>query len=95
MWRKLNESCCFCLTFAQLRDICDVLQLFDATGAINPDFIRQLAAFQMLRDRFGLKLSDPADHPPTGAIDADRTNLLALWVGPSAAKWGWAVRELC
>jgi hypothetical protein len=94
LWRKLNESCCFGYSFAQLRDICDVLRMFDDSG-LNPDFIRQLAAFQMLRDRFGLKLTDHAGTPPPGAIDADRTNLLALWVGPTAAKWGWAVRELC
>lgn len=94
LWRKLNESCCFCYSFAQLRDICDVLRMFDGSG-LNPDFIRQLAAFQMLRDRFGLKLKDHANTQPAGAIDADRTNLLALWVGPTAAQWGWAVRELC
>ena len=28
------------------------------------------------------------------AIDADRTHLLALWVGPAAAKWYWAVKQL-
>ena len=94
LWRKLNESCCFCYSFAQLRDICDVLRMF-ANNELNQDFIRQLAAFQMLRDQFGLKLTDHASIPPPGAIDADRTNLLALWVGPTAAKWGWAVRELC
>ena len=100
LWRKLNESCCFCYTFAQLRDICDVLHLFnndDGTLTLNSDFIRQLAAFQMLRDRFELQLTDPNNNPPAGAIDADRTNLLALWADPAAAKstWGWAVRQLC
>src|SRR5205823_1310888 len=23
------------------------------------------------------------------------TQILALWVGPTATKWGWAVRQLC
>src|SRR5207244_7268832 len=44
LWRKLRYS------FAQLGDICDVFELFHANGSINKDFIRQLAAFQMLRD---------------------------------------------
>ncbi len=94
LWRTLNESCCFCYSFAQLRDICDVLQMVD-DSSLNPDFIRQLAAFQMLRDRFSLELADPAGDAPLGATDADRTNLLALWVGPTAAKWGWSVGQLC
>ena len=45
-------------SFAQLRDICDVLSC-TAGGVPNPDFIRQLAAFQMLRDQFGLDLTIP------------------------------------
>src|ERR1051326_3129354 len=94
LWRKLKESGCFCYSFSQLRDICDVLHLFDDTG-INPDFVRQLAAFQMLRDQFCLELTDPCDKPAATAVDADRTHLLALWVGPKASKWGWAVRYLC
>jgi hypothetical protein len=93
LWRKLNESCCFCYSFVQLRDICDVLHLFNGT-AVNPDFIRQLAAFQMLRDHFHLELADPAEKLPATAVDADRTHLLALWVGPTAAKWSWAIEQL-
>jgi hypothetical protein len=96
LWRKLKASCCFCYSFAQLRDICDVLKLFSGDPPkLNSDFIRQLAAFQMLRDRFGLELVDPHSKPAAVAIDADRTHLLALWVEPSAATWGWAVRQLC
>jgi hypothetical protein len=94
LWRKLKESCCLCLSFAELRDICDVLQLFNGATP-NPDFVRQLAAFQMLREQFHLELHDPRDQPAATAIDADRTHILALWVGPTAKKWGWAVRELC
>jgi hypothetical protein len=94
LWRKLKESCCVCVSFAELRDVCDVLRLFSGS-APNPDFIRQLAAFQMLREQFRLELYDPRDKPPPTAVDADRTQILALWVGPTAKKWGWAVRELC
>ena len=93
LWRKLRASCCFCYSFAQLRDICDVLSLY-SDGTLNPDFVRQLAAFQVLRDEFRMELSDPTDTPAPGAIDADRTHLLALWVGPKAAKWAWAVEQL-
>jgi hypothetical protein len=94
LWRKLKEACCLCLSFAELRDVCDVLQLFTGS-APNPDFIRQLAAFQMLREDFRLELCDSRDQPAATAVDADRTQILALWVGPAAKKWGWAVRELC
>lgn len=93
LWRKLRESGCFCYTFAELRDICDVLQLFIG-GAINPDFIRQLAAFQMFRDHFEMPLVDPDHKTPPSAVDADRTHLLALWVGPASSMWSWAVRQL-
>ena len=60
LWRKLKDLCNAGYSFAQLRDICDVLQLFTG-GSINPDFIRQLAAFQMLRYQFKLPLVNPAD----------------------------------
>src|SRR5207302_1450820 len=39
-----------------------------------------------------LKLTDKTDHNP--GTGADRTHLLALWVGPAARKWGWAVDQL-
>ena len=93
LWRKLRDSCRSSYSFAQLRDICDVLKLY-AGGVLNPDFIRQLAAFQMLRDDFELDLSDPGRPAGPGAVDADRTHLLALWVGPTAAAWPWAERQL-
>jgi hypothetical protein len=91
LWRKLQLVCGARYSFAQLCDICDVLQLFLGT-AINPDFIRQLAAFQMLRDRFRLKLTDGPPLP--GTHGAERTHLLALWVGTTAPRWGWAVGQL-
>jgi Tc toxin complex TcA C-terminal TcB-binding domain len=93
LWGKLRGGCGKGYSFVELADICQVLQLFTG-GVVNPDFIRQLAAFQMLRDDFALKLADHRDPPPAAAAGADRTHLLALWVGPAAAKWGWAVEQL-
>jgi len=94
LWRKLKDVCNAKYSLAQLRDICDVLNLFTA-GTINSDFIRQLAAFQMLRDQFRLPLVNAADKPVAGAIDADRTQILSLWVGSGAAQYPWAIRQLC
>jgi hypothetical protein len=94
LWRKLRESCCHLYSFAELRDICDVLNLFNG-ASLNSDFIRQLAAFQILRDQFGLDLRDQHDKPAADAVGEARTHILALWVGPTAPKWGWAVRDLC
>ena len=93
LWRKLKEHCGDGYSFAHLADICQFLALFGSTGTINPEFIRQLAAFQMLRDDFNLPLVDPADQT-TGTTGADRTHLLALWVGSSAKKWEWALGRL-
>ncbi|MBS0423446.1 MAG: insecticidal toxin complex protein [Proteobacteria bacterium] len=91
LWRKLQEVCGARYTFTQLCDICEVLQLFNGP-AINPDFIRQLVAFQILRDQLCLKLTDGTTTP--GAHGADRTHILALWVGLAATKWLWAVGHL-
>jgi len=93
LWRKLQTIYNAHYSFAELRDICEVLRLYDAGGAINPDFVRQLAAFQMLRDDFKLAIADAAEPRPNATGD-DRTHLLALWVGTGAVKWLWAVDEL-
>lgn len=93
LWRKLQAVDNARYSFAQLRDICQVLRLFNDDGTINPDFIRQLAAFQLLRDHFGLALTD-GTNPQPGDTGAARTHLLALWVGPAASKWEWAVDHL-
>jgi hypothetical protein len=93
LWRILRQSCRPGYTFAELRDICDVLGLYSG-GVLNPDFVRQLAAFQLLREEFELDLADPAGQVPPAAVDADRTQLLALWTGPAAPAWPWAVRQL-
>jgi len=91
LWRKLQGVCGARYSFEQLCDICEVLQLFHGS-AINPAFIRQLVAFQMLRDRLQLKLADGTILP--GTSGAERSHLLALWVGSSASTWGWAVGQL-
>ena len=87
LWRKLRHVCGAKYSFAELADICKVL------GFGGPDFIRQLAAFQMLRDQFELKLTG-REAPAAGATGADRTFLLSLWVTPAAKHWGWALRQL-
>lgn len=92
LWRKMQALAGARYSLTELRDICVVLRLFDDKHAINPDFIRQLAAFQLLRDEFGLELVDRTDKEP--GQDADRTHLLTLWVGPKTKKWSWAVDHL-
>ena len=92
VWHKLRQIAGSKVSFAQLRDICDVLTLFDG-DAVNPDFVRELAALFMLREFLNLPLADP-DAPAPSALGADRTHLLALWVGPAAARWDWAVALL-
>ncbi|PYP83713.1 MAG: insecticidal toxin complex protein [Blastocatellia bacterium AA13] len=91
LWRKFQTISNARYTFTELRDICEVLGLFSGTN-INPDFIRQLAAFQMFRDDFQLSLTDGTP-PAAGATGADRLHLLAFWV-PGASKWDWAVEHL-
>ena len=92
LWRRLQTLAEPRLTFAQLRDVADVLHLFDG-DSVNPEFIRQLAALLLFRDVFCLPMYDRDDESP-GGTGADRTHLLAFWAGPGAAKWGWAVQTL-
>ncbi|HWN67040.1 MAG TPA: neuraminidase-like domain-containing protein [Haliangium sp.] len=95
LWQKLQHVDGAGYAFTELRDICEVLVLFHSDGSTNPEFARQLAAFQLLRDHFSLGLFDPsAGETGAGETGADRTHLLALWVGPTAAKWNWAVEHL-
>ncbi|SFN24754.1 hypothetical protein SAMN05216386_0105 [Nitrosospira briensis] len=91
LWRKLQDVGNAHYTFAELCDICVVLRLFIGTN-INPDFIRQLAAFQMFRDNFQLSLTDgtPLVANVTGA---ERLHLLAFWT-PGASKRNWAIEHL-
>lgn len=94
LWRKLQQIRGAAYTLTELADIAAVLQLFSSGGSINPDFIRQLAAFQMLRDDFRIELRDEDDPGP--GTGADRTHLLALFAPapPQPRKWAWAVGRL-
>jgi hypothetical protein len=92
LWRTLKCLPGAGYAFADLRDICLVLELFQG-GKVNPEFIRQFAAFQMLRDDWRLALgTDPEAAPnATGAI---RTRLLGLWSAGPASAFDWAVDHL-
>ena len=92
LWRSLKCLRGAGYSFADLRDICEVLELFSGAN-VNPQFIRQLAAFQTLRDDWQLDLgTDPAAAPnATGAV---RTRLLGLWAGAPASSFDWAVDHL-
>jgi Tc toxin complex TcA C-terminal TcB-binding domain len=92
LWRKLRHLCNAGYTFAQLYDICTVLKLFNG-AAINVDFIRQLAAFQMLRDQFDLPLGE-REGETAGMTGANRTPLLSLWAPSGATQWPWARHRL-
>lgn len=90
LWRSLKCLRGAGYSFADLRDICLVLGLFQG-AIVNPEFIRQLAAFQMLRDDWRLDLgTDPAAPSATGAT---RTRLLGLWAGGPASSFNWAVEH--
>jgi Tc toxin complex TcA C-terminal TcB-binding domain len=92
LWRKLQAVPNAGYTFTELTDICNVLELFDAANNVNPDFIRQLVAFQMFRDDFQLRLTDSTP-PVANATGAERLHLLAFWVS-GATKWNWAIEHL-
>ena len=93
LWRRLRTVPCGKLTMAQLRDVADVLGLFQG-DAVNPEFIRQLASLVVLRELLCLPLSDPDAAVPDDATGADRTHLLALWAGPGGAYRDWALERL-
>lgn len=92
LWRKLQAVPNARYAFTELRDICEVLQLFTVRNNVNPDFIRQLAAFQMFRDDFELSLTD-GTQPEEGDTGAERLHLLSFW-SPGASKWNWALEHL-
>jgi len=92
LWRSLKCLRGAGYSFADLRDICLVLELFQGAN-VNPEFIRQLAAFQILRDEWRLDLGvDPAAAP--NASGATRTRLLGLWAATPASSFDWAVNHL-
>lgn len=77
-WARQSERD---LSFLSTKQICDVLGLYRDQPApapaapINGDFIRQLAAMQMLRDDYALCLTDvlPLWLPASGGVDDART----------------------
>ena len=85
LWRRLQSVRCGALTMAQLRDVAEVLVLFDG-DAVNPQFVRQLASLVVLRELLCLPLADRDAQVPDGATGADRTHLLALWAAPPPAS---------
>jgi hypothetical protein len=92
LWRKLHSQCSFGhISFTLLADICEVLGVFLPSGAVNPDFIRQLASLLMLVQYFEL----PWGHDPkVTTVGAQRTKLLGLWPGSSGAPSQWALTIL-
>ncbi|WP_445282329.1 Tc toxin subunit A-related protein [Streptomyces sp. DSM 118148] len=95
LWWILRRACSPTFSFAQLADVAAALMLFAADGYPNPDFVRQLAALQLLRCHFGLRLA-PHDHVPSAETPpgTGRSPLLALWAGPGDPHWDWAVGAL-
>jgi hypothetical protein len=94
LWRTLKKHPCGGYSFAQLADVCAVLGPLTG-GPLTAEFIRQLAALQMLRHHFDLPLTDPEVKPSGTGVD--RTQLLVLWAVPTAANtaiWHWAVSKL-
>ena len=93
LWQKLQKVNNAQYSFEELRDIAEVLQLYNG-NTINPDFIRQLAAFQMMRDDFDLDLLAAEENPTSSLIGADRLQLLALWAGNTHANHKKAIDYL-
>ena len=93
LWRKLRGACGKGYSFEELADICAVLQLFSGLHhqpGLRPPAGRVPDAARHLRAE--------ARRPPrpacAGRTGADRLHILALWVGPTAKKWDWAVHQL-
>ena len=90
LWKKLRHRCGAGYSFAELADICEVLELGD------PQFIRRLAAFQLLRDQFRLPLTgrEPPPfgdgrrpHAPAGAVGRAGRDAPGVGVGgPSPSR---------
>ena len=102
LWRILQRIPGAQYSFLVLRDICVELGLFNDDGTINPDFIRQLSAFQRTRDLLGLPLFDEDNPPLANQTDAARTHLLSLRdrpdpLDPTAAnsnRFLWALDQV-
>jgi hypothetical protein len=94
LWRSLQSAPSGPLTMADLADVCIVLSPFDNKSKINPDFVRQLAALMMLRELLELPMR-PDDYDVANPdVGAERSPLVALWLGPKGQGWAWAVKSL-
>jgi len=92
LWRLLKCLPGAGYRFDDLRDICLVLNLFDGAN-VNTEFIRQLAAFQILRDDWGIALGTDAS-AGANATGATRTRLLGLWAAAPSTSFDWGVDTL-
>ncbi len=92
LWRKLQLLPGARYSFQELSDIAEVFEWFPDVGETSADFIRQLAAFQILRDDLCLRLVNPDADANPEATGANRTHLLALWV-PDASQRTWALQR--
>ncbi|AUX43626.1 hypothetical protein SOCE26_050780 [Sorangium cellulosum] len=89
LWRKLQALPCARYALAEFGEIARELGLSSGSGELNPDFLRQLVAFQMLCDDLALRLRDSREG--SAAVSGLHLHLLALWRGPEHSKWAWAV----
>ena len=99
LWRVLQHHQGAGYGFDILADIANALVLFQPNGTINRGFLRELYAFQRLRDRYALPLTDAEDPPFPGSTGLTRTQLLQLRVPdatdpPTAQKFDWALDAL-
>ncbi|MGF6201732.1 neuraminidase-like domain-containing protein [Pseudomonas laurylsulfatiphila] len=92
LWRSLKCLPGAGYSFVDLRDICQVLDLFQGAN-VNPQFIRQLVAFQILRDDWRLALGTDLG-APANVTGSARTRLLGLWAAAPTASYDWAVDHL-
>ncbi|OHX19650.1 neuraminidase-like domain-containing protein [Chromobacterium sphagni] len=88
LWRKLQ--CCG-TTRLSMNDLADIYAVLSPIASWA-DFVRQLAAILLLHEAFHVELRDRGDDG--AGSGADRLHILALWSGPGARKWDWAVRQL-
>ena len=89
LWRKLKESCCFCYSFAQLRDICNVPGPLRRQRRAQPR-VHPPASGVSDAARWALASTSPTSQSRPWRLRWTRTarNILALWVGPTARPSG-------
>jgi hypothetical protein len=88
LWRCLRHANITRLSFGDLAEICDVLHLFN-DKSVNGEFLRQLAAFLMLREHFHVPFKTPESKEGYEQSPPKETRLLALWIDSTSAPTGW------